>query len=63
MKLLFTGASQCDYQTLKRLHIVADAVGFMDRPSVTFKNWGTIGRASMFRRVRDGDKGGTCQRL
>jgi len=57
LKLLFTGASGCDYETLKRLNIVADEIGFMDRPSVVFKNWGTIGHDSFFRRFRDTDKG------
>jgi hypothetical protein len=37
--------------TLKRLLIVGDELAFMDRPSVTFKQWGTVGRNSPMRRL------------
>jgi hypothetical protein len=49
MKLLYSGASGCDEPTLKRLLLVGTELVFMDRPSVTFGKWGTIGHASMFR--------------
>jgi len=51
MKLLYSGSSFCNEQVLKRLLVVADEIGFMDRPSVTFKNWGTIGHDSFARRI------------
>ena len=51
MKLLYSGSSFCDQQVLKRLLVVADEIGFMDRPSVTFKKWGTVGHDSFARRI------------
>lgn len=52
MRVLYSGASDCDARTLKRLLVIADEVAFMDRPSVTFPGWGTIGAPSRFRQVR-----------
>lgn len=49
MKVLFAGGTFCEYQTLQRLVLIADEIAFMDRPSVTFGNWGTIGRDSKIR--------------
>jgi hypothetical protein len=46
MKLLYSGAEFCDQPILKRLLVVAEEIHFMDRPSVTFRNWGTIGLAT-----------------
>ncbi len=51
MKLLYSGSSFCDEVTLKRLLVVAEEIQFMDRPSVTFGNWGTIGQDSFARRI------------
>jgi hypothetical protein len=51
MKLLYSGAPFCNETVLKRLLVVADEIGFMDRPSVFFKNWGTIGYDSFVRRI------------
>jgi hypothetical protein len=50
MRLLYSGSSECDQPTFKRLLVVADEVSFLDRPSVMFGNWGTIARPSFFRR-------------
>lgn len=50
MNLLYSGASACDEQTLKRLLLVASRLSFMDRPSVlTGHNRGTIGHSSIIR--------------
>src|SRR5690349_1581557 len=51
MKLLFTGESFCSETSLKRLLLVAEDLRFLDRPSVTFENWGTIGAHSVARRI------------
>lgn len=50
MKLLYYGGSACSYETLKRLFLVGSELSFMDRPSVTFGKWGTIGHESPLRR-------------
>ena len=52
MKLLYSGSSECDQPTFKRLLVIAEEISFMDRPSVMFGNWGTVARPSFFRRVR-----------
>jgi hypothetical protein len=49
LKLLYSGGTACSYDTLKRLLLVGSELSFMDRPSVTFGNWGTIGHASPLR--------------
>lgn len=49
MRVVFAGGTICDYRTLQRLVLIADEIGFMDRPSVTFGDWGTIGAPSEFR--------------
>jgi len=51
MKLLYSGEEFCDQLVLKRMLVVAEEIHFMDRPSVTFKNWGTIGHDSYARRI------------
>jgi hypothetical protein len=51
MKLLYSGATMCDEATFKRLFIIGSELFFMDRPSVTFGKWGTIGHPSPLRRV------------
>jgi hypothetical protein len=50
MRLLYSGTSECDQPTLKRLLVIADEISFLDRPSVMFGNWGTVARPSFFRR-------------
>src|SRR5574341_1377487 len=50
MRVVFAGGTICDYHALQRLVLIADEIGFMDRPSVTFGGWGTIGAPSEFRR-------------
>jgi len=52
MRLLITGYHVPSLPTLKRLILVADEIGFLDRPSVTFQNWGTIGRVSDIRQFK-----------
>ena len=50
MKLLYSGGEFCAQMVLKRMLVVAEEIHFMDRPSVTFGNWGTIGCDSVARR-------------
>lgn len=50
MKVLYAGSSFCSTPTLKRLFLIADEITFLDRPSVTFDDWGTIGSDSPVRR-------------
>jgi hypothetical protein len=56
MRLLFSGSIGCDEATFKRLLVIGDEIAFMDRPSVTFRNWGTVGAPSPFRRYDLSDK-------
>ncbi len=51
MRVVFAGGTICDYHTLQRLVLVADEIAFLDRPSVTFGDWGMIGTDSEFRRM------------
>ena len=51
MKLLYSGEEFCDEPVLKRMLIVAEEIHFMDRPSVTFGSWGTIGHDSYARKI------------
>ena len=51
MKLLYSGSPFCSEEVLKRLLLVADEIGFMDRPSVTFNNWGHVGHDTNARRI------------
>ena len=55
MRVLFTGGSICSYETMQRLVLVADEIGFMDRASATFNNWGFIGRDSEIRQFNNTD--------
>jgi len=55
MKLLFSGSKFCDNDTLKRLLLISDEISFIDRPSVTFKGWGTIGSDSPARKIDSTD--------
>src|ERR1700730_11377644 len=53
MKLLYSGAAECDFETLKRLLIVSEEVAFMDSPATMFgedgRHWGMVGRESQMR--------------
>jgi hypothetical protein len=49
MKLLYIGGSSCGADILARLLLLGDELCFLDRPSVTFDNWGTIGHPSPMR--------------
>jgi hypothetical protein len=46
MKIVYFGESLCRFETLQRLFLVADEIAFLDRPSVGFGNWGTVGEPS-----------------
>jgi hypothetical protein len=46
VKLLYCGGTICDASTYKRLLMLADQIGFMDRPGVSFPKWGMIGMPS-----------------
>lgn len=52
MRVLYSGGTICSFKTLQRLILLADEIGFMDRPSVIVGNFGTIGRDSEFREFR-----------
>lgn len=52
MRVIYSGGTVCRFETLQRLILLADEIGFMDRPSVTFGNFGTIGFQSEFRRFK-----------
>jgi len=51
MKLLFTGASFCSEQTMRRLMLLGTELCFMDRPSITFGDWGFVGSHSPLRQL------------
>jgi hypothetical protein len=58
MRVVVMGSRLPDFRTLQRLLLIADEVGFVDRPSVMFGEpgtegqWGTIGRASEIRQFK-----------
>ena len=51
MKLLYIGTHFCPADSLARLLVLGDELVFLDRPSVTFEQWGTIGCQSFMRRL------------
>jgi hypothetical protein len=51
LRLLYTPAPMCSEETLKRLMLVGNQLDFMDRPSVTLGDAGTIGIASPMRQL------------
>jgi hypothetical protein len=55
MRVVYSGGTICSFQTLQRLVLLADEIAFMDRPSVFFGNFGTVGRDSEFRRFQLSD--------
>jgi hypothetical protein len=65
MKVVFSDGPMCDYAALKRLVVVADEIGFMDRPGVIFGgggdgSWGFVGMQSP---VRNWDTSGLPVRI
>jgi hypothetical protein len=50
VKLLYIGTHVCPADALARLLVLGDELIFLDRPSVTFDNWGTVGSSSQMRR-------------
>lgn len=52
MRVIYSGGTFCSFETLQRLVLLADEIAFMDRPSVRFGNFGTVGRDSEFRRFQ-----------
>ena len=50
MRVVYSGGTSCSFETLQRLVLLADEIAFMDRPSVTFGTFGTIGHESEARR-------------
>jgi len=55
MKLLYVGTHFCPPESIARLFLLGTELCFLDRPSVTFGNWGTIGADSYMRKVTFGD--------
>jgi hypothetical protein len=56
MRVVFAGNSFCDFRTMQRLVLIADEIGFIDRPAVTFGHkWGLIGHAADIRRYNTRD--------
>src|SRR5438132_12474398 len=55
MKLVFAGSTFAEFRTMQRLLLIAEEVGFIDRPSVMFGKWRTIGRASDIRQYKTDD--------
>lgn len=51
LKLLYFGTHFCQSDTLARLFVLGDELVFLDRPSVTFDNWGTVGCPSLMRQI------------
>jgi hypothetical protein len=51
MKLLHIGTHLCPADTLARLLLLGEELIFLDRPSVTFDNWGTVGHQSFMRQI------------
>jgi hypothetical protein len=49
MRLLFTGSFLPPEATFMRLLLVADEIAVMDRPSINFGDWGTVGSTSPMR--------------
>jgi hypothetical protein len=54
MKLLYIGSHFCPAHSLARLLLLGNELCFLDRPSVTFGNWGTIGHDSYMRQISFG---------
>lgn len=54
MKLLYVGTHFCPAESMSRLLLLGTELCFLDRPSVTFGTWGTIGHDSYMRQVSFG---------
>jgi|GEM_PF-1324256 len=55
MKLLFSGRAICDQASFKRLLLIAEEMGFMDRPAVSFGNWGMVSQHTPIRQIDTSD--------
>jgi hypothetical protein len=51
VRVLYSGESGCDFETLKRLTLLAEEIGFIDYPSVKFGSWGMVGHNSWYRQI------------
>jgi hypothetical protein len=51
MRVIYAGGPLCAEMTFKRLVLLANEVGFSDRPSVGFDKWGTVGIQTPIRSV------------
>ena len=51
MKAVYFGGSFCSFETFQRLFLIADEIAFLDRPSVSFGQWGTVGEQSPARQL------------
>jgi hypothetical protein len=51
VRVVFADSIGCTIETFRRLVLVADEIGFMDRPSIAFGNWGFVGVQSPFRQM------------
>ena len=55
MKVVFADSMACTLETFRRLVLVADEIGFMDRASLAFGKWGFVGQQSPFRQMDRSD--------
>jgi hypothetical protein len=56
MRVLYADGPVCDLPTLKRLLLVADEIGFANRPAVVFdQKWGLVGAVSPVRPYSEDD--------
>jgi hypothetical protein len=51
MRVIYAGGPLCSEATFKRLLVLANEVGFSDRPSLGFGRWGTVGVPSPLRQL------------
>jgi hypothetical protein len=49
VKLLYIGTHACPAESLARLLVLGNELVFLDWPSVTFGQWGTVGHQSIMR--------------
>jgi hypothetical protein len=58
MRVVYAGGPMCSEATFKRLLVLANEIGFSDRPSLTFSGWGTVGMRSPLRGLEPGIQNG-----
>ena len=51
MRVIYAGGPLCAEMTFKRLVLLANEIGFSDRPSVGFDKWGTVGVQTPIRSI------------